>query len=137
MSAGFGMGGFASMMFTIVPIFITVIFVLVVGGIILTVVRGIGTWSKNNASPRLTVPAQVVTKRTSVTHHRHHAHGSHHGGMGMGHTATHTSYYVTFQVESGSRIELPLSGTEYGLLAEGDRGKLTFQGTRYLGFARQ
>ena len=44
MSAGFGMGGFASMMFTIVPIFITVIFVLVVGGLILTVVRGIGTW---------------------------------------------------------------------------------------------
>ena len=51
MSAGFGMGGFSSMMFTIVPIFITVIFVLVVGGVILTVVRGVGTWSKNNASP--------------------------------------------------------------------------------------
>ena len=30
-----------------------------------------------------------------------------------------------------------MTGTEYGLLAEGDRGKLTFQGTRYLGFERQ
>ena len=126
MSAGFGMSGFASMMFTIVPIFITVIFVLVVGGIILTVVRGIWTWSKNNASPRLTVSAQVVTKRTQVSHH-HHQDSMHH---------TSTSYYATFQVESGDRMEFSVSGSEYGMLAEGDQGNLTFQGTRYLGFER-
>ena len=41
------------------------------------------------------------------------------------------------EVESGDRMELNLSGQEYGLLAEGDRGKLTFQGTRYLGFERE
>ena len=40
-------------------------------------------------------------------------------------------------VESGDRMEFAIRGTEYGLLAEGDRGKLTFQGTRYLGFQRQ
>ena len=131
MSAGFGMSGFASMMFTIVPIFITVIFVLVVGGIILTVVRGIGTWSKNNASPRLTVSAEVATKRTDISRHRHHS-----SGTGMGHTHTSTRYYVTFQVESGDRMEFSVSGAEYGMLAEGDQGSLTFQGTRYLGFER-
>ena len=43
---------------------------------------------------------------------------------------------MTFEVESGDRIELELSGTEYGMLAEGDYGKLSFQGTRYLGFER-
>ena len=53
------------------------------------------------------------------------------------HSTTSTSYYATFQVESGDRMELSMTGTEYGLLAEGDRGKLTFQGTRYLGFERQ
>ena len=42
----------------------------------------------------------------------------------------------TFQVESGDRMELPVSGREYGMLAEGDIGKLTFQGTRYLSFER-
>ena len=127
MSAGVGMGGFDSLMFTIAPIFITVIFVLVVGGIILTVVRGIGTWSKNNASPRLTVSAEVVTKRTNVSHHHHQDSMSH----------TSTTYYATFQVESGDRMEFHLSGSEYGMLAEGDMGKLRFQGTRYLGFERQ
>ena len=48
-----------------------------------------------------------------------------------------TSYYATFEVESGDRIELPLSGSEYGMLAEGDRGTLSFQGTRFLGFERR
>ena len=38
---------------------------------IVTAVRGISTWNKNNHSPRLTVEATVVSKRqnTSVHHH--------------------------------------------------------------------
>lgn len=48
-----------------------------------------------------------------------------------------TSYYVTFQVDSGDRMELSVSGSEYGVLAEGDKGQLTFQGTRYLTFDRE
>ena len=42
----------------------------------------------------------------------------------------------TFQVESGDRMEFHVGGAEYGMLAEGDAGKLTFQETRYLGFER-
>ena len=44
--------------------------------------------------------------------------------------------YVTFEVESGDRMEMNVRGSEYGMLAEGDVGKLTFQGTRYLNFER-
>lgn len=33
-------------------------------------------------------------------------------------------------------MELSVSGTEYGMLTEGDVGKLTFQGTRYIEFDR-
>ncbi len=51
-------------------------------------------------------------------------------------TSTFTSYYVTFQVESGDRMELTVSGSDYGMLVQGDIGKLSFQGTRYLGFER-
>lgn len=102
-------------------------FVLVFGMILFTLIRGIGQWHKNNTSPRLAVEATVVAKRGET--HRHHS------GNGMVHSST--SYYVTFQVSSGDRMELRLSGQEYGLLAEGDRGTLTFQGTRYLGFERQ
>ena len=106
-------------------------FFIVFGMFIMTVIREIGRWNRNNHSPKLTVDAEVVTKRTNVSRH-HHNHGANH----VGHTMTSTAYYVTFQVESGDRMELRMEGEEYGMLAEGDHGKLTFQGTRYLGFQR-
>ena len=74
----------------------------------------------------------MVSKRGDVSHH-HHSGGP---NGGVGHTTTSTTYYVTFQVESGDRMEFSVSGPEYGMLAEGDRGNLSFQGTRYLGFER-
>ena len=106
-------------------------FILIFGIILVTVVKGVGQWNKNNHSPRLTVPATVVAKRTNVSHHRHGGADNHH------HTHTSTSYYVTFQVESGDRMEFSMRGDEYGLLIEGDRGNLSFQGTRFLGFERR
>ena len=81
------------------------------------------------------MPATVVSKRADISHHHHANAGDATGAHGY-HTSTSTSYYVTFQVESGDRMELHMSGSEYGLLIEGDRGNLTFQGTRYLGFER-
>ena len=94
--------------------------------ILFLVVLG-STWNKNNHSPRLTVPATVVAKRTEVS--RHHTDNT------MMHTFT--TYYATFQVESGDRMELEVDGSDYGMLVEGDIGKLMFQGTRYLGFERR
>jgi hypothetical protein len=121
---GFGFGMFEVMFF--------LMFFLVFGIFIATAVKGISRWNKNNHSPRLTVPATVVTKRTNVSHHHHN-----HGTTGMHHTTHSTTYYVTFQVESGDRMELHVAGHEFGMLIEGDRGNLSFQGTRYLGFERQ
>lgn len=46
--------------------FITIIFFIVFGSIAFMIVNGIITWSKNNRSPILTVPAKVVTKRTNI-----------------------------------------------------------------------
>ena len=127
---GFGFDGFG-IGFGIFGIMFSLTFLLVFGLILFTVIRSISQWNKNNHSPRLTVPATVVAKRTNVSHH-HHNHGTDH----MGHTSASTSYYVTFQVESGDRMELTMAGHQFGLLVEGDRGMLTFQGTRYLSFER-
>ena len=120
---GFGGDPGFDVTFSIMRIMVPVMFVLVFGIIIVTMVRGIGEWNKNNQSPKLTVPVTVVAKRSDV-----------HRGIETMHTFT--SYYVTFQVESGDRMEFEISDTEYGMLAEGDRGMLTFQGTRYLNFQR-
>ena len=118
---GFGFGLFG--------VVFAVMFLMAAGIFAIVLIKGIQQWNNNNHSPRLTVPVTVVSKRTNVSH-------SHHAGDHMHHT-TSTSYYVTFQVESGDRMELHLSGSEFGLMVEGDRGMLTFQGTRFLNFERQ
>ena len=106
------------LLFTLIPILMLVV-------IISGLVTSFRQWNKNNHSPRLTVPATVVAKREDYRRRRSGNHTSH-----------RTWYYVTFQVESGDRMELNLQGYEYGLLVEGDRGNLTFQGTRFLRFER-
>ncbi|MBR0266683.1 MAG: DUF2500 domain-containing protein [Clostridia bacterium] len=109
---------------------------LVIFGVILAVIIGsrLYIWNKNNHSPRENGKAKVVTKRMKVS------------GMG-GHrmrtsvmmdttSSTSTRYFVTFELENGKRLEFSVNDGEYGMLAEGDTGELTWQGTRYLGFER-
>lgn len=114
--------------FVIFPMLFSVVFLFVMGVIVYTLVSNIKRERHNDRSPRLTVAAKVVAKRTNF----HRSSGTHHQ---MGHG--HTTYFVTFEVESGDRMELNLSGADYGMLVEGDWGELSFQGTRYLGFQRK
>ena len=111
---------FGFQVFNIIGIIVPLFFIVIVGLLVFILVRNISLSRKNDNAPRLTVPATVVTKRTRVSGGEH----------------TSTAYYVTFQVESGDRMELHLQGHEYGMLVEGDRGNLTFQGTRFLRFER-
>ena len=122
MGIGFG--------FQIYQIMFLIVFGIAMSSVLMTTIRSMKEWNKNNHSPRLTVPVIVVTKRTDVSRRRHSGANGHH------HHHTSTTYYATFEVESGDRMELQLEGFEYGLLVEGDKGKLSFQGTRYLGFER-
>ena len=107
-------------------IFFVLIAAVVIGGFIYAIVSGTKTWVKNNNSPVETVDALVVSKRMNVS-------GS--GSNNMP-NSTSTWYYVTFELDGGTRIEFSVNGKEYGVLAEGDRGILTHQGTRYKGFER-
>jgi hypothetical protein len=124
------MGPEPGIMFTLVPIFIGVVAVIIVGVILFAIFSGVKQWSHNNKQPVLTVVSKVVSKRsnvsTSISNQNDHMHSS-----------TSTTYYATFEVESGDRIEFSIQDREFGLLAEGDQGKLSFQGTRYLSFNRE
>jgi hypothetical protein len=71
-----------------------------------------------------------VAKRTNVSS------SMHHNNDGMDLHSTSTTYYITFEVESGDRLEFQVRDNEYGILVEDDMGKLKFQGRRYLGFER-
>ena len=111
---------FRTTLFSIVPM---LIFGLAIGIFAAAFIKGAGQWNKNNHSPRPTVPATVVSRRQ----HRTHDAGDHH---------SHTSYHITFQFDSGDRLELQIPYSEFGYIVEGDKGSLTFQGTRFLGFER-
>lgn len=125
-------------------IFFIVIAVLVVGLFIFVLINMIGhrklfngvlrravdRMEQDDHAPRLTVTATVVSKRSNITVHHHTSDSVY------PHTST-TSYYATFQVPSGDRMELSVPSTEYGLLVEGDEGDLTFQGSRFLRFDRR
>jgi hypothetical protein len=124
-----GFNPVSDMMFSVVPIFVFGGFILVFGLFVFMAFKGVKTWNHNNAQPVLTVWAKIVAKRTNVS-------SSIHNDNDMQHHSSSTTYYVTFEVESGDRMEFAVMGSEFGILVEGDEGKLTFQGTRYKGFVR-
>lgn len=118
-------------MFTFGKAFFFIVFAIVIIVIIYSFVTMANRGIKNSQSPVLSVNAKVVTKRTNTTTHMDNMND------GINTSSSSTWYYATFEVESGDRMEFSIKGSDYGMLAEGDNGKLTFQGTRYLGFERQ
>lgn len=117
------------MYFSFFELIFPIFFIVIFGVFIFTAVKGIGQWHSNNQQPVLTVAAKLVSKRSNVSRHNH-------NNNDHVHSTTSTTYYATFEVESGDRMEFHISGKEYGMLVEGDIGKLTFQGTRYQNFER-
>ena len=109
-----------SLIYILFPITFLATFGLVFVTIVSTMIKNGKLNRKNDNSPRLTCEATVVTKRT-------HVRGDH----------AHTTYFATFQFESGDRLELEIPRDKFGYIVEGDHGKLHFQGTRFLDFQRQ
>lgn len=72
-------------------------------------------------SPRVTIQASVISKRTHTEGYRY----------------FRTHYFVTFQFPHGNRREFEVPAEWYGHLLENDRGTLIFQSIRFLGFQRR
>lgn len=100
------------------------IFILVVAIFLYAIIRGLSTWTTNNASDVITSPATVLDKRTEVW-------------GGSEDSSSSTNYYVTFELATTrTRIELQVRGDRFGLIVIGDHGQLTYQGTRFKEFNR-
>ncbi|GGN06121.1 hypothetical protein GCM10009721_37070 [Terrabacter tumescens] len=126
------------------PIFLAffgIVAAIVVAGFAFVVVKGVSQWRANEASPLRSVDALVVSRRTDVRRRSGSTAlpGADPGAPMVGGTpaTSSTTYFVTFEEPSGERRELQVSGHDFGQLAEGDRGHLMHQGTRYKGFTRQ
>ncbi|MEW4354126.1 DUF2500 domain-containing protein [Streptococcus pneumoniae] len=100
---------------------IFVILSLFLIGLFWTILKSMSEELKNNAAKKEVYQANLIGKRTDLRRGRY----------------ASTRYYVTFEWGAGERKEFWVDGELYGLLAEGDKGELSFQGTRFLDFKRQ
>ena len=86
--------------------------------------------AKDRRQPVIPVRAKVIAKRTQVR-----GRGTQHNDIHM-QSHTSTSYYATFELENGERMELAIPSHQIGYLVEGDRGILSFQGRLFVKFDR-
>ncbi|AWV36682.1 hypothetical protein CD191_12245 [Paenibacillus odorifer] len=105
------------------PLFFKLFALLFLGLFVFIIVKSVRIWMSNNASPLIKANCTAVTKRTEVW-------------GGSGESRANTSYYVTFEFADGSRLELQVRDQDFGLIVEGDRGELLYQGTRFKRFNR-
>lgn len=97
-----------------------IVFGVVVCMICFALIKSAFGWLHNQQAPKESYEAKLVAKRMQVS----------------GANGSYTNYYATFEWQ-GQRQEFRLSAKGYGLLVEGDRGQLQFQGTRFLSFERR
>ena len=127
--SSFNVGGGTSPLMTILIVVFAVLLIGAIG-------RGLYVWMRNNRAPQETADARITSKRMKVSGHGGTMMTNSFSAMNTIHSSTRTHYFVTFELENGKRLELGVKDPEYGMLAEGDRGRLSWQGTRYLGFDR-
>ncbi|MBB5172595.1 DUF2500 domain-containing protein [Texcoconibacillus texcoconensis] len=138
-------------LFEIITFIVPVIFMIILGFTLFSMVRSLLEWIENNNKAVQTDKAKVTSKRADVQKRRtgkvgqQRVGGVNVGGVNVGGVRTRgvqlgpnhkTKYFVTFEFENGDRHEFKVKGNEYGMLTEGDVGHITFQGTRYKGFER-
>lgn len=125
----FGGAGFDAM-FTIVPILFVIVFAIVIVKMLMSGAR----YVRNASSPRESVYARVVAKRTEVrSTTSHHSNGN--GGVHPV-SSSRTHYYITLEFDNGERKEYLDVKHLYGLVAEGDTGYAAVQGEWIVAFVR-
>lgn len=110
-----------------IDVMVVIFVIFFLGAVLVPLIRSVSSWSKDENAELKTLQAKVVSKRQDVSFRRH---------VNGGRTSS-TRYYATFEEETQERLELHMPGKAYGMLVEGDEGRLTYRGTRFESFARE
>ena len=103
-------------------------FCIVVGLSLIIVAR---QWWKNRHSPLIVTQATILDKRIE----EHYIRSKRSASAGY-RTRKVLIYYITFNLEGGEHIELRTNEQVYSKFQNGDCGKLTFKGSKYIEFVR-
>jgi len=111
------------------PLIIGLIFAVILGTAVYQLVKKSRQSGRNKALPVLTAPAIIASKRSTAI--------AQPADISPKYKADPSAkFFATFQFEDGRTLELELNNVQFASLKEGDQGKLAYQGSRYLGFAR-
>lgn len=105
-----------------------VMFSIIIGLSLIIVVR---QWWKNKHSPLIVTQSTISGKRIE----EHYIRSKQSDDLGY-RTRKVLIYYITFNLEGGEHIELRTNESVYSDLKNGDCGKLTFKGSKYIGFVK-
>lgn len=103
-------------------------FCIIIGLSLIIVIR---QWWKNRHSPLIVTQATVIDKRIE----EHYIRSKRSAGI-VYRTRKLLIYYITFNLEGGENIELRTNEIEYSELQKEDYGKLSFKGSKYMGFVK-
>jgi hypothetical protein len=120
-------GGSFNFMFTLVPVLIFIVFIVIIGVIIFNLVG----YLKNARSPKESTYARVAAKRMDVRQF-----SQSNNETGAVSNSSRTYYYITLEFDNGSRKEYLDVKELYGLVAEGDTGYAQIQGEWIVAFER-
>lgn len=93
------------------------------------------SWIRNRMLPVRSTEAVVVSKNMVQGHqyYRSNRQANRPGGYPV---TTPPSCYAAFQLDDGKRLEFHIPDDDFGIIVEGDRGILVYQGSLYRGFNR-
>lgn len=107
--------------------------IAVIAIVIFSFAKGMQEWNDNNKAPLLIVAAKVVGKRQNTVQHNQPNAGDMSGAHGYT-VIMDTTYYVSFEIESGDTREFIVDWSKYNILSEGTEGNLSFKGTKFISF---
>lgn len=80
----------------------------------------------NKSKPLVEIKAKIISKRMEVTDKNL-----------INDIDKVTLYYLTFEFEDGKRKEFKVKNKIYGILIEGDKGILKYQGSQFISFNKK
>jgi hypothetical protein len=103
------------------PILITFapVIIIILGILSFVILPRIIRWLRNESAKLVETQGKVISRRANVSSRMF---------------GTSTWYYITFEFEENRRIELRVPGNQFGLIVEGDHGKIIFKGSRFINF---
>jgi hypothetical protein len=112
-----------------VLILIGLFFAIVIGGITYQQIQKMRVSARNDSLPILTTRATLVSKRKDVI-------AQPPGINPKNQIAPSTTFFASFRLPEGQTVEVQVDNVQFAALTEGEAGQLTYQGTRFLGFAK-